>query len=181
MNDSFAIFVPSMNLLKTYRLNVLRRRASAIKRTVRMCNAGSIQKVGILWMEGDYNAYNYLHDQFRNQKVIVRNLCFTKNKVAENNSMITVKDLNWLGFPRGGNIDTFLQTDFDLLLNTTVEPNFAMDVITALSAAFFKIGWDREKLGFFDLSIDVSKNPDALYLAEQQIFYLKQLYKNIDL
>jgi hypothetical protein len=181
MNDSFTIFVPSMNLLKTYRLNVLRRRASAIKRTVRMCNAGNIQKVGILWLEGDSKAYSYLHDQFRSQKVIVRNLCFTKNKEADNNSMITVKDLNWLGFPRGGNIDTFIQTDFDILLNTTVESNFAMDVITALSAASFKIGWDHEKLGFFDLSIDVSKNPDALYLAEQQIFYLKQLNKNIDL
>ncbi len=180
MNDSFTIFVASMNVLKTYRLNVLRRRASAIKRAVRMCT-GSIQKVGILWLEEDSKAFNYLHEQFRSQKVIVRNLCFTKNKEAENNSMITVKDLNCLGFPRGGNIDTFIQTDFDILLNTTVESNFALDVITALSAASFKIGWDHEKLGFFDLSIDVSKKPDALYLAEQQIFYLKQLNKNIDL
>jgi len=181
MNDSFTTFAGSMNLLKTYRLNVLRRRASAIKRTVRMCNPESIQKVGILWMEGDSKAYNYLHDQFRSYKVIVRNLCFTKNKEADNNSMITLKDLNWLGFPRGGNIDTFIQTDFDILLNTTVQSNFAMDAITALSAASFKIGWDHEKLGFFDLSIDVSSNPDALYLAEQEIFYLKQLNKKIDL
>jgi hypothetical protein len=170
-----------MNLLRTYRLNMLHKRSSETNRTVRLCNLDTIQKVGILWLEEDSKAYNYLYEQFRMQKVIVRNLCYTKNKKTEDSNMFSRRDINWLGFPKGGNIDTFIRADFDLLLNIAVEHNFALDVITALSAATLKIGWDREKLGFFDLSIDVARQPDALYLAEQQIFYLKQLNKNINL
>lgn len=181
MNDSFIIFVGVMNFLKAYRLKSLRRRSAEIKRTVRLGNLNNIQKVGILWMDSDAKAFNYLYEQFKMQKVIVRNLCFTHNKTHTESTVFSRANLNWLGFPKGGNIDTFIQADFDLLLNIAVVPNFALDVVTALSMASLKIGWDLEKLGFVDISIDVSGNPDSLYLAEQQLFYLKQLNKNIDL
>lgn len=177
MNDSFIIFVGLMKIIRRYQLKVLRNRASEIVRTIQLCNLDQVQKIGILWNEGDSKAYNYLHEQFKSPKVIIRNLCFTHNKDIDNSNMITPKAVNWLGFPQGGNIETFIQADFDLLLNLSVKHNFALDVITALSAASFKIGWDREKLGFYDLAIDVSEKPDALYLAEQQIYYLKQLNK----
>jgi hypothetical protein len=137
--------------------------------------------VGVLWSEEDGKAFSYLQEVFRAHKVIVRHLCFTSDKANQDSNRFSSKDLNWLGFPRGGNIDTFTGADFDILLNISVVPNFAFDVITALSAASLKIGWDHEKLGFLDISVDVSKQPDALYLAEQQIFYLKQLNKNTNL
>jgi hypothetical protein len=178
MYDSFVIFVGLMKILRRYQLKMLRKRSSDITRTVKLRNLDQVQKIGILWNEGDSKAYNYLHEQFKSPKVIIRNLCFTNNKDNSDSNMITPKDLNWLGFPQGGNIETFIQADFDLLINLSVKHNFALDVITALSAASFKIGWDREKLGFYDLTIDVSEKPEALYLAEQQIFYLKQLNKN---
>lgn len=181
MKESFIIFALRMNLLKTYRLSLLHKRSSQTERKVRLCNLDNIQKVGILWIEEDLKAFSFLHEQFRMQKVIVRNLCFTENKKSEESNMFSRKDLNWLGFPGGGNIETFIRTDFDILLNLSVVPNFALDVITALSAATLKIGWDRDKLGFFDISVDVSKKPESLYLAEQQLFYLKQLNKNINL
>jgi hypothetical protein len=181
MNDSFIIFVGLMKIFKIFQLKMLRKRASEIVRTVKLCNLDQVQKIGILWNEGDSKAYNYLHEQFKPAKVIIRNLCYTNNKDIDDSNMITSKDLNWLGFPGGGNIETFIQADFDLLLNLSVKHNFALDVITALSAAAFKIGWDREKLGFYDLTIDVSEKPEALFLAEQQIYYLKQFNKNSDL
>lgn len=170
-----------MNLLYRYRHNLLRNRSSAVKRTVRLCTLDTIQKVGVLWCEEDGKAFTYLQEIFREHKVIVRNLCFTNDKANQDSSRFSSKDLNWLGFPQGGNIDTFISADFDILLNISVVPNFAFEVITALSAASLKIGWDRDKLGFLDISVDVSKKPDALYLAEQQIFYLKQLNKNTNL
>lgn len=181
MNDSFIIFVGLMKIFRKYQLKILRKRASEIIRIIKLRNLDKVQKIGILWNEGDSKAYNYLHEQFKSPKVIIRNLCFTNNKDMGDSNMITSKALNWLGFPQGGNIETFIQADFDLLLNLSIKHNFALDVITALSVASFKIGWDREKLGFYDLTIDVSEKPDALYLAEQQIYYLKQLNKNSNL
>lgn len=181
MNDSFIIFVGLMSIFRKYQLKILRKRSADIKRTVKLRNPDQVQKVGILWNEGDSKAYNYIYEQFKSPKVIIRNLCYTNNKDIDDSNMITSKDMNWLGFPRGGNMETFIQADFDLLFNLSVKHNFALDAITALSTASFKIGWDREKLGLYDLSIDVSEKPEALFLAEQQIFYLKQLNKNNNL
>jgi len=182
LNKSFTIFVDVIKLLKTYRLNTLKKSAAKVSREMRLCSLNQVQKVGILWAENDSRAFNYIHDFFKSPKVIIRNLCFTNNKEQTDSNMITPKDLNWLGFPSGGNIDNFIKTDFDLLFNLNVNPLFfALDAIAALSVAHFKTGWDHAKTGFYDLSIDVSAQPDASYLAEQQINYLKQLNKNIDL
>jgi hypothetical protein len=41
------------------------------------------------------------------------------------------------------------------------------------------MGWDLNGNGFYDLTVNVSKNPDSLYLAEQQLFYLKSLKSKI--
>ncbi len=155
--------------------------AVQVKRDVRLCRPDQVQKVGILWVEGDSKAFTYVHDFFKTQKVIIRNLCFTNNKELSDSNMVSPKDVDWLGFPRGGNIESFIKTDFDLLFNLSVVTIFAFEVITTLSAAHFKTGWDYSKIGIYDLAIDVSAQPDALYLAEQQIYYLKQLNKNIDL
>jgi hypothetical protein len=166
-----------MELFKRYRLKLLRRRAAGVDRAVRLCNPDDIQKVGILWNEEDQKTFSFLHEQFKSQRILVRNLCYSGNKHNSDSNTITPRDLNWLGFPKGGAVETFCKTDFDLLINISVVHNFALDVITAMSVATFKIGWDRESLGFFDLSVDVSTQPDSMYLAEQQIYYLKLLNK----
>lgn len=150
-------------------------------RNVRLIRLSDVMKIGIIWDEHDEKAYKFLYDYFKSPKVIIRFLSFTKNKTLKDSNLVTPKDTNWLGFPRGGAIEKFMQTDFDLLLNISVTPNFTLDAITALSAATLKIGWDQGHKGLFDISIDVSKQPDAMYLAEQQLFYLKQLNKRIDL
>ena len=181
LNESFTIFTRSMELLKRYRIKLLQRRAAGIIRPVRLCNPDTIQKAGILWNEEDQKAFSYLQGHLTSQGIIIRNLCFSGNKQNADSNTLTPRDLNWLGFPKGGHVENFCRTDFDLLVNLSVVHNFALDVITALSVAAFKIGWDREKLGFFDLSVDVSAQPDALYLAEQQIYYLKLLNKNNNL
>lgn len=170
-----------IKILDSYRRKKLRKQAAKVHRNVRLIQVSEVMKVGIVWDEHDEKAYKFLYDHFKSPKVIIRFLCYTKNKTLKDSNLITPKDINWLGFPGGGAIEKFLQTDFDLLLNLSVKPNFTLDVISALSAATLKIGWDQDRQGLFDISIDVSKQPDAMYLAEQQLFYLKQLNKKIDL
>lgn len=170
-----------IKFLDTYRRKHLLRQAANIHRNVRLIQMSAVMKVGILWDEHDEKAYKFLYDHFKSPKVIIRFLCYTKDKTLKDSNLITPKDINWLGFPRGGAIEKFMQTEFDLLLNISVTPNFTLDAITALSAATLKIGWDQGNKGLFDISIDVSQQPDAMYLAEQQLFYLQQLNKKIDL
>jgi hypothetical protein len=129
-------------------------------------------------MEKDEKAYKFLYDYFKTPHLLVRYLCFTYDKEVKDSNMITPKDINWLGYPKVDQFQKFLQTEFDLLLNISVTPNFPLQVMTALSMAKLKMGWDNENKGLFDISIDISNNPDPMFLAEQQIFYLKQFNKN---
>jgi hypothetical protein len=162
-----------MKCFEKYKRKRLLKQASRMDRIVILCAPGEARKVGIIWHEKDLKGMQYLEEYFRNTKVIVRHLCFSEAKVPVDNNTITRKETNWLGFPVKGTTESFVQTGFDLLFNITTQPCFPLEVITALSAASYKIGWDFTKSGWFDLSVDVSGNPDSLYLAEQQIFYLQ--------
>ena len=173
----FYYFCSFMKWLDSYRKSLLNRQAAKVTRTVRLCNPDQITKVGILWMEKDEKAYKFLYDYFKAPHLLVRYLCFTYDKEVKDSNMITPKDINWLGYPKVDQFQKFLQTEFDLLLNISVTPNFPLQVMTTLSRAKLKMGWDNENQGLFDISIDISNNPDAMFLAEQQIFYLKQFNK----
>jgi len=155
----------------------LLKRSAEVKRTIRICSSDQVKKVGILWQENDIRAFNYLQEYFRSKSAIVRNICYSTVKETSESNVLIKKDINWLGFPHSGAVETFIKTDFDLLINVSTVPCFPIDVIAALSVASFKMGWDLNGYGFYDLTINVSKNPDSLYLAEQQLFYLRSLKK----
>jgi hypothetical protein len=70
--------------------------------------------------------------------------------------------------------------ELDLLLCLAAEKNYAVDYITALSHAKFKIGSSEADNSYFDLNIKIDQNKDAMFLAEQQIFYLAQLNNRRD-
>jgi hypothetical protein len=168
-----------MNLIKKYSRKVLLKRAAEVKRKIRICSPDQVRKVGIVWQENDIKAFNYLLEYFRSKSVIVRNICFSTAKETTESNVLVKRDINWLGFPHSGAVEIFIKTDFDLLINVSTTPCFPLDVIIALSEASFKMGWDLNGYGFYDLTVNVSKNPDSLYLAEQQLFYLKSLKSKI--
>jgi hypothetical protein len=166
-----------MNWIEKYSRKRLQKRASLVQRKVVLCSPGQIKKVGIVWHEQDVKGFQYLQEYFRKSNAIVRHLCFSNAKMTTDSSTITRKQTNWLGFPKGGITETFISADFDLLVNITTQPCFALEAVTALSTASFKIGWDFNQTGFYDLSVDVSAAPDSLYLAEQLLYYLQTFNK----
>lgn len=169
-----------MKMVETYAYKKLKQKAGKSKRHVYLPGMNEILKVGVLWQPDYYEAYKYHRQYFSHTRVIFRNLCVYDDNEPEqvNSNSVTKKDLNWMGLPKSGITENFIQTDFDLLFNVALQQNLVLDYITALSQAKFKIGWSPEEDNFFDLNINISRNPDALYLAEQQIFYLGQLNKN---
>jgi hypothetical protein len=168
-----------MKLFESYSYRKINREAAGVVRRVKLPDPGSLGKVCVLWQAGDEQAFKYLYDYFVHSQVIFRNICvYDKKAVVETGaSVITPKELNWLGLPKPGIADEFLKTEFDLLLNIAVNQNLVLDYLTALSRAQFKIGWSPGARNFFDLNINIERKPDSLYLAQQQIFYLAQLNK----
>ncbi len=150
-----------------------------VKREVKIPQPGAIKKIGILWQPSEAEAYSYLQNHFMQQQVILRNMCvdIKNDKKVKTINVITSKDLNWMGLPKEGSCETFINAEFDLFLNIALDQNLPLNYITALSRAKFKIGWSPEDHNFFDLNIKIGSKQDALYLAKQQIFYLSQLNK----
>lgn len=137
-------------------------------------------KVGVIWQPTQKFAFQYLYDHFRREQVIFRDYCIfdsASNPAAEANSL-TVNDLDWWGIPKPEKVGDFMEMNFDLLLSIAMEQNFAVEYVTALTRAKFKIGGSAGDDSHFDLNINIGENQDALYLAKQQIFYLAQLNKN---
>lgn len=168
-----------MRIIEKIAYYTLNKKIKAAKRQVELPHPDQIRKVGVVWRPDEKAAFQYLHDYFTRDKVIFRNICVYKDHagVAADTSIITSKDLNWLGLPKPGPIDDFIETQFDVLFNIALEQNLVLDYITSLSRASFKIGWSPQKRNFFDLNINIPGKQDALYLAQQQIYYLAQLNK----
>ncbi len=170
-----------MKLIEKIAYYRLSKKIKAAKRQVELPHPDQIRKVGVVWQPGEKAAFQYLHDYFARGKVIFRNICVYEDHAGapEDTSILTPKDLNWMGLPKPGPVDDFIKTEFDVLFNISLEQNLVLDYITALSRAKFKTGWSPEKRNFFDLNINIGNKQDALFLAEQQIFYLRQLNKTI--
>ena len=168
-----------MRILEKYAKRKLLRKAKLLKRIPELPNFKTFKKVGVIWQPDQKNAFLFLQDYISKKKIIFRSLCvFEENSeiVVDANSL-TPKDLNWMRFPKPGKINGFTEMDFDLLLNLALVQNITLDYITLITRAKFKTGWSPDENNFFDLNINISQNRDSLYLAKQQIFYLRQLNK----
>lgn len=166
-----------IKLIEKYAYRVLQRKAATMNRRVKLPHPEAIGKVAVLWMPEQKEAFQFLHDHFSHALVIFRNICvYSHNPAVEpGNNTITPKNTNWLGFPQKGIAEDFLNTEFDLLLNIALEQNLLLDYLTGLSKARFKVGWSPNENNFYDLNINIKSKQDALFLASQQIFYIRQL------
>ena len=153
----------------------------SVRREVVLPRSETVKRIGVVWQPKQKEAFRYVHDYFTQERVIFRNLCVSEKTVDPHSGSnnVTKKDLNWMGMPKPGVIDNFLETEFDVLFNLALKQNIVLDYITGLSKAKFKIGWSDSERNYFDLNIKIGRNKDALYLAKQQIFYLGELNKKV--
>ncbi len=67
------------------------------------------------------------------------------------------KDINWFGKPKGKYVTDFCKTDFDILIDVSLQDSFQTKYIAAFSKAKFKVGKDGENnKTIYDLMIDIS-------------------------
>jgi len=142
----------------------------------------SAKLIGVIWHPTQREAFHYLKEYFNKEQVIFRGFCVFEEGVnpQANSNTLTTADLNWYGFPKLEKINDFASVNFDILISITLTQNLVLDTISLLSKAKFKVGCSADENNYFDLNINIGENDDAMYLAEQQIFYLAQLNKTTD-
>ncbi|MBN2683323.1 MAG: hypothetical protein JXR58_12505 [Bacteroidales bacterium] len=88
------------------------------------------------------------------------------------------KNLNWYGKPKNPKVQEFIQKDFDILIDLSLNDYFPIQYITASSNAKFKIGRFKNESACYDLMIDISENKKLDFYIEQIKHYLSILKTN---
>ena len=169
-----------MKLKQKYAQRKFRKIANKRKHKPIIPDLKMAESIGIIWHPTQRESYNFLKEYFKKNRVIIRGFCVFEEDAnpQQNSNTLTQADLTWLGFPKKEKIEDFISINFDVLLNISLKQNLVLDYITMLSEAKFKTGYSQNESNFFDLNINITKNPDPMFLVEQQIFYLSQLNKN---
>ena len=144
-------------------------------REKKFINLDTARTVGILWDANDQAAFNLLMKALIEKNIQFRDLCFIDQAKSGSDKEIAKKDFTIWGKPKKAAILNFMQEPFDLLIDISLSDHLQAQVIRAGSAALFKAGWSGAKPDFFDFSIDVSHQKDALYLAQQITYYLSEI------
>ena len=168
-----------MGWKEKYAYRKLHKKAAQQNRQPVLPHPDRLQKVVVIWQPSQVNALQYLKEKFNQPHHQISSFCVFEenNKPETENYFLTSDDLNWWGLPKHEKTDDFFSQRFDLLLNVALQQNLVLDYLTALTHARFKIGWSPNKHNYFDLNINIGEKQDALFLAQQQIFYLRQLNK----
>ena len=167
-----------MSLKNKYAEKILNRKFGKLKRDISVFSFEKAKNVGIVWHMEDKEAFKFVCENLNSGNKNLTSLCFKEKNVDDIPNSFGEKETNWFGFPKTELVKEFIQTEFDLLINVSLNESFSLKTVAALSKARFKIGFAGGDTNYYDLSIDVSKNCSSLYLAQQQLFYLKELKIN---
>jgi hypothetical protein len=168
-----------MGFKEKYARKKLARKVAQMNRYRVVPDVNTAKVIGVIWQPSQKDAFTWLKNYFVRDQIIFRGFCVFEEMASPHPdaNALTVKELNWWGLPRHEKVSEFVDMNFDILLNVALSQNLALDYITALSQAKFKVGSSIDVNNYFDLNINIGENNDALYLAKQQIFYLAQLKK----
>jgi len=163
-------------------LSRLRKRSKAMLRDKMDHNLESARSIGIICFatssNGLDNAMNFAN--FLNEKKIISSiLVFCPLKEVPQNFLLrknvkvfTKKELNWYGRPNQPTVEQFVNEEFDILIDLSLEEVFPLRWISTLSKAKFKVG----ALGYFgnpnDLTISLKNDKSEEYLVSQIKHYL---------
>ena len=150
-----------------------------IKRTIHVINLENVQTTGVLWNCEDQAVYSSLVAKLKEKNISVSGFCFSDRPISiKGEAVFNKQDFNWLGQPKSKKVLDFIHTKFDLLIDISLSEKQEAQAVRALSLAKFKAGWASSGKSYFDLGIDIRKQQEPNYLAEQIIYYLNRINKS---
>lgn len=185
---NFRTFAP-VSLKQKIGYFLLNRKIKRQKRSKTASNLEVAHSIGIIFNATNQNSYEQAN-AFA-QSIIQRNiqvLCmgFVDNKQQlsfftdkKGVKFFSRKNLNWLGKPKNPSVDYFIDKPFDILIDLSLKDSFPIQYIVGLSKAKMKVGRFIEKNSYYDLMIDIRKEPKLESFIKQVGVYLSMFKVNI--
>ncbi len=167
---------------------VLERNISRLERDKKLVSLSDARNVGIVYLVSNQGIFNKV-------KLLIRKLNSPYRQVvalgfvnrdsipdycvaANSGYYFDKKDLNWYGAPKNDYVKEFLNKEFDVIIDLTLEDVYVLQYIIALSKSKLKVGrFSKSMQKHYDLMI---KNDNDVLSDEyiDQILYYLNILKN---
>ena len=172
------------NIKSTYGKWILKSQFGKVSRHKSLVNLDEAKNIGIVYKvnsEREFNAVKDLTKALTTTKKQVLAIGFVdRNEIpnycvaANAGFYFSRKDINWFGGPKSDYIKTFINKEFDILIDLTLENVFINRYISSLSRSRFKVG---PELGFnqdfLDMMIKMDNNTREEEYILQILHYLR--------
>jgi hypothetical protein len=155
----------------------IRKRLKKISRNRKVHNFKTAKKVAVLFDANDSSGFDQvkLFDKFLKELNIETEFIgysllneIPSEMILRNRfKVISPKDLDFFLRPKSQDMKSFVQKEFDILIDLVINRYFVIDYLNSLSLAQFKVGPFREDKNEYDLMIHIENDPSAGYFIEQ--------------
>lgn len=163
----------------------LKKELNAQKRKAQVANLAGAKKIALLYQADDEEVYKkvkryvkYLKEEEGIRKIMALGFSTEKEtpfflQAKLEFDHFTKKELNWYGKPAGTIVDNFIEEDYDIIIDLTMERVLPLRFILVNSKAKFKVGrYSDENEPYYDMMIAVSEENLDHYI-KQINHYLK--------
>lgn len=165
------------NIIKYFRKKSLSQQPQRVNRKI--FNINEIKTAGILFDATHLVSYDVvknflktLNDKqidvsvigFVNSKYLIDHYLYRKGFI-----FLTKKDINWYGKPDLSLVKSFINKEFDVLFDLTLEECFPLKYIAVMSKAKLKVGKYSESNNYLDLMIDINKERNLIKQIRDEI------------
>jgi len=166
----------------------LKKDIANTKRTKAIMNLSAARAVGIVYNIGDIKEVEMVRKYITHLREMgkkVRSIGYVPSKEMPGNvttsidqQCITLKNVNWYFKPAIGFIGSFVEEEFDVLLDLNISASLPLVFIAALSKAKCKVGRYSEKyLSIYDVMIEADEEKTLKYFLQNVDTYMEMLNK----
>lgn len=156
------------------------------KRNLKPINLQSARTVALLYYLHDEATYKVMESilvKINELNLKVRVVAYTNQKFNPHyfipkisQDIITGKDVNWRFQPKKAFVKEFIETEYDILIDLSLEDHLPLLYCAALSQAGLKVGrFQEDHELFYDLMIQTGPDETIDSFATQVIHYLSMI------
>jgi hypothetical protein len=166
---------------------ILHNKISSTKRKASYNNIEQVKNIGIVWDASSTEEFGYLskfHQRMSDNKAEVNILGYFSGNSLPNQytairylSIIKKEELNFFYQPVSSEINTFINKNFDVLIDLNFKKLLPLKYISSLSNARLKVGLFEPETGntTFDLMMEIKTPVNVEEYLKQVVHYLEMI------
>ncbi len=174
------------NIREKFAKSFLLQQVNEMNRKQKQINLESARTVALLYYltdEASYKTAESILSRLIELNLKIRVVCYTDLKIAPHyfipkitQDILTSKDVNWRYQPQKPFVKEFVDTEYDILIDLSLDDHLPLLYCAALSKAGLKVGrFQEDHQLFYDLMIQTGPDETIDSFSIQVIHYLSRI------